>query len=324
MSRVVPPLWATAAFVLLAGCGYVGPPLPPALHMPEPVADLRVTEIGDQIIVRFTPPSQTTEDLPITEMRAITLYVGTGEAPFSRERWAAAARQYQVPVTAHEFPLPASDWAGRSLILGLRTTGRTGRESDWSNLYLLTVGVPLTVPTSIKFENAPDAISLKWSGNAPRYRVLRSVLSDPMPKLETLTEVTSSEYLDQQIAYGARYQYAILGLAAENQQSLPSEPAEFAPADIFPPAVPTGLTAVAGTRSVDLSWTRSPDSDLAGYNIFRATANGPFEPLEQRVLLPAYTDMRVESGQRYLYSVSAIDTTGNESMRSVEASAQVE
>ena len=318
---------ATAALALLAGCGYVGPPLPPALDVPRPITDLSVVELGDKIIVRFTPPTETTEDLPITELQAITLYIGPGEAEFSRDRWAATATQYPIAVAGtdvRELEIPASDWVGQQLVLAVRTTGRTGRESDWSLYEYLSVGTPLDIPSAVTPTNARDAVALNWTGNAPRYRVLRSVLSDPATKLEPIGETDAAEYVDSAIVYGMRYRYVILGIAGERQQSLPSPPIDFAPADVIAPAAPAGLRAVPGTRSVDLSWTRSPDADLEGYNVFRAVGDGPFTALEQRVPLPAYTDTSVESGMRYRYMVSAIDKAGNESDRSPEAAAQVE
>lgn len=309
-----------AAFALLAGCGYVGPPLPPALYLPRPVADLRADVIGDRLIVRFTPPKLTTEDLPVTELRAITLFAGRGEAPFARERWAAVARQFQIPVAAETFELRASDFVGQELVLGLRTTGRTGRESDWSNLEIVPVAAPLTQPGNVVFESVPDAISLHWSGNAPRYRIARVVEG----KLVPLAETSAAEYVDRAIVYGTRYDYVITGLAGERQQSMPSPPVSFTPTDSFPPGVPGRPSAITSGRAVDLSWTRSADDDLAGYNLYRATGDGPFEPLAQRVPLPAYNDTRVESGKRYRYTVSAVDVAGNESARSAEAAVQVE
>jgi fibronectin type 3 domain-containing protein len=316
---------ATAVFALFAGCGYVGPPLPPALNIPKPATDLRVTEVGDKIIVHFTPPEKTTEDLPVETLRAITLYVGPGEANFSRERWAATAHQYPIAVTANDYEFNGADWAGQNLVIGLRTTGRTGKQSDWSTSYsYLLVGTPLIAPTDVTTVNAPDAVSLKWSGNAPRYRVMRAVLTDPMPKLEPVAEVDAPEYMDRTIADGARYQYVILGIAGKDQESLPSEPVEFSPKDVFAPEIPMGLSAVAGERSITLSWSRSPDDDLEGYNIFRAVGDGAFTLLAPKVTLPAYTDAAVQVGTRYRYVISAVDKTGNESGQSMEATAQVE
>jgi hypothetical protein len=311
------------SFALLGGCGYIGPPMPPALNIPLPVMDLSVTEVGDKIIVHFTPPVMTTDNLPVESLRAMTLYVGPSEPPFSRERWAATTRRYEVPLTATEYTLNANDWAGQDLVISIRTTGRTGKESDWATTYgVLTVGVPLLAPSAVKPANAPDAIALTWTGNAPRYRVLRAELKDPMPKLVQIAEVDAPEYVDQAIAEGARYQYVILGIGGSNRQSLPSEAVEFVPKDVFPPAVPMGLTAISGDRSVTLSWSRSPDDDLEGYNIFRAVDDGALQPLTQHVTLPAFTDTTVEAGRRYRYAVSAVDKSGNESGKSAEASAQ--
>ncbi len=314
----------TAAFALVAGCGYVGPPLPPALNVPKAVTDLSVTEIGDQFIVRFTRPDKTTEDLPVETLRAVTLYVGPAEENFSQDRWIATARRYEVPIGAKEFTIRTSDWTGQTLAIGLRTTGRTGKESGWSNLTPLSVGQPLMAPSNVTATNAPEAVSLKWSGNAPRYRVMRTTLTDPMPKLERAAEVDSTDYLDRTIAEGARYRYVILGIDGDNRQSLPSAAIEFAPEDKFAPAVPMGPSAVAGEKSITISWSRSADDDLEGYNVFRAVGDGAFERVAQKVTLPAYTDTAVEVGKRYRYVVSAVDRAGNESDRSVEASAQVE
>jgi fibronectin type 3 domain-containing protein len=312
-------LLATVLLISLAGCGYVGPPLPPALYIPQRVMDLRAEVIGEEILVHFTAPTLTTEDLPATELRAITLYIGPSEREFSRDRWAASAQRYTVAVNRDSFELPAAAFAGQQLVLSLRTTGRTGRESDWSTYAYLTVAPPLTPPANVVSRNLPDAVSLTWSGNAPRYRIARIVEGKAQP----LAETDAPEYVDHAIVYGMNYEYVIVGLAGDKQQSLPSVPIAVTPADEFPPAIPSGLTAVATGSSVDLSWTRSADDDLAAYNVFRAIGDGLFEPLT-RVLLPAYVDTRVEAGKRYRYKVSATDTTGNESDRSTEAVAQVE
>ena len=53
--------------LFLAGCGHVGDPMPPALHIPAPVSDLAAVERGDRIIVQFTVPELTTDGMVIKE-----------------------------------------------------------------------------------------------------------------------------------------------------------------------------------------------------------------------------------------------------------------
>jgi len=90
------------------------------------------------------------------------------------------------------------------------------------------------------------------------------------------------------------------------------------PVDEFPPAVPAGLTAVPTASSIELTWDRDTEPDLAGYRIYRAASGGEFEKIGETAEAPSYSDKQVESGKQYRYAVSAFDKAGNESKRSVE------
>jgi hypothetical protein len=107
--------------------------------------------------------------------------------------------------------------------------------------------------------------------------------------------------------------------------SSPSAPIETEYRDIFPPPVPTGLVSAADStsRAIDLNWTPDVDPGLAGYIVYRrpAGSNQPPErisPAGKPVQASSWSDTTALSGQRYAYSVSAIDTSGNESQRSAE------
>lgn len=64
-----------------------------------------------------------------------------------------------------------------------------------------------------------------------------------------------------------------------------------------------------------LVWTPSPDPDLKGYEVWRATGEGPFQKVAS-VATAAWVDPGLEVGQAYRYQVSAVDQLGNESGRS--------
>jgi fibronectin type 3 domain-containing protein len=98
--------------------------------------------------------------------------------------------------------------------------------------------------------------------------------------------------------------------------------------DIFPPTVPSGLQAVfsgPGQQAfIDLIWAPVTDADLAGYNLYRREPGSTPEKLNSELLqAPAYRDMNVVKGRTYIYSVSAVDVRGNESVRSEETSESV-
>ncbi|MEI9813716.1 MAG: hypothetical protein WDO18_14160 [Acidobacteriota bacterium] len=305
----------------------VGPPLPPALNIPQPIADLRTEVTGDKIIVHFTPPALTGERLPITKLRAIELLIGPSDPNFSQQRWASTAHRYALSVDdlgPRDFSVPSTEWAGKEIVIGARTIGPSGRASDWSNLNILNVNAPLATPRLDAPRATAKGVALTWSGDAQRYRILRATLSDPEPKLEPVGESTARDFVDPDAEFGTRYRYVILGLGGESQQSLPSEPVEIQPVDTFGPATPTGLSAVAGVTSIDLSWTQNTEDDLAGYNLFRAVDDGPFTLVLGGIAVPAFTDPNVQSGKRYRYTLSAVDKTGNESQRSPETATRIE
>jgi hypothetical protein len=111
--------------------------------------------------------------------------------------------------------------------------------------------------------------------------------------------------------------------------SQPSAPVETAYRDIFPPPVPVGLVSASdsSSRSIDLDWTPNVDHGLAGYIVYRralGTSEIPerISPAGKPVTTSNWSDSTAAPGQRYAYSVSAIDLSGNESQRSTEVEDQ--
>jgi len=95
------------------------------------------------------------------------------------------------------------------------------------------------------------------------------------------------------------------------------------PRDVTPPSPPTNLVAIPSEGVVRLSWTPSPETDVAGYIVYRAPATGGFERIGS-VDVPAttYLDRTVARGT-YRYVVTAQDRAArpNESRRSNEVRA---
>ena len=76
----------------------------------------------------------------------------------------------------------------------------------------------------------------------------------------------------------------------------------------------TGSGATIQHR-VDLSWSASTSSSVAGYNVYRATsATGSYSRMNA-ALNPSmsYSDSTVQSGQTYFYATTAVDSSGVES-----------
>ena len=97
--------------------------------------------------------------------------------------------------------------------------------------------------------------------------------------------------------------------------------------DANPPAQPTGLSAVAGTNQINLTWTANTEPDLAGYNLYRsATTPVPTNgtPLNGSTLITgtSYINSCPVNGINY-YALVAVDTSNNPSSPSAEANTSV-
>ncbi len=89
--------------------------------------------------------------------------------------------------------------------------------------------------------------------------------------------------------------------------------------DLFPPNAPSGVTATGTTSTMELRWIRNGELDLAGYIVSRASSPaGPFTPITE--VPDTRTSYRVDGGlaslSQYVYTVVAVDSSGNRSAAS--------
>jgi hypothetical protein len=89
-------------------------------------------------------------------------------------------------------------------------------------------------------------------------------------------------------------------------------------------AAPTAPAAAPSSHSVSLNWDASASS-VVGYHVYRSSlSGGPYARISgSTVSALNYNDPTVQSGTRYFYVVSALDSSGTESAYSHEAAADV-
>ena len=231
---------ALAAISLLAGCGYIGEPLPPALSIPVAIKDLRVIEYGDNLLIEFTAPALTTEGLGITALQGIELRIGATEPDFNVDRWAPKATKIDADVKKPgdvSKEVPAKDFVGKEVVIAARAIGSKGRAGAWSNLATLKVIEPLKQPAGFKVEGIADGVQLTWSGSATKYRIFRGT-GDEQPA--PIAESDGPSYADMTAAYDTAYRYFVQAVDGK-VESLVSTTLPYTPKDTFAPAVPADL-----------------------------------------------------------------------------------
>lgn len=93
------------------------------------------------------------------------------------------------------------------------------------------------------------------------------------------------------------------------------------PADTTPPSAPANLEGVSGDGEITLNWSANSESDLDGYNVYRAQESfsgvSGRTPLNSQLLTETgFTDTDVENGTTYFYRITALDEDENESSTS--------
>ena len=308
--------------VILAGCGYVGEPLPPALRRPVPVTDLSAVEHASKILIQFTVPKTTTEDLDIKDTPDIELRVGPKGNGFQLGFWMTVSDRIaniSQDNGAAKAEVDVAKYAGQTVVVGVNVHGPGGRSAGWSNFTELTVVPPLGQPEGFELSDGPDQVQLKWRAEAPEFRVFRKTVE--AINWTRIGVSTKPEYADTTIEYGQTYQYYVQGQQKSGDGYAESEGSEvrtIKPVDVFPPAVPTGLTVQAGTGNMELVWERNTEKDFAAYRIYK---DGKL--LSQGLTSPAFSDPDVQPGTKYQYQISALDTAGNESAKCASVQAEL-
>ncbi|HLW80421.1 MAG TPA: hypothetical protein VKS20_00115 [Candidatus Acidoferrales bacterium] len=224
-------------------------------------------------------------------------------------------------------------------------------ESDRSNAIQIPI-LPAPQPIhDLRAQIANDTVELSWSAPAIvpsgasepvsiRYQVYRAELpdvnsasSEPLAAAATpvaasagfalLGESSEPSYSDTKVEAGRSYRYKVRSIAkyvAGSVESQDSNVIEVKLAASHRPAAPNNVLATvvpahgAAPPSVELSWEISPETDLAGYNIYRSNEENETGTRVNTapVLVPVFRDTSVVPGVEYFYRITAI-RGGNES-----------
>lgn len=193
---------------------------------------------------------------------------------------------------------------------------------------------PLPAPAPVSAvtasQSAAGPVTVSWSPSAGNgtttvgYYVYRSTT---LPVDTSGTPVSGSNRLsgtsfsDSTIAASTTYYYAVIA-SNDSANSAPTTSPAVTTRDTVPPGQVTGLTAIATQTSVALSWSAVPDSDVAGYRVYRSTTS----PVPTSgaglagglVTGTTFTDTTVVTGTSYAYVVLAEDAAGNRGIASAE------
>lgn len=349
-----------AICLIISGCGTEGAPMPPSLNLPDPVTNLAAVRAGSQVTLTWKMPKRNTDKLLLKGN--VPVHICRKENAGSCVSIPANLVLPPEATGAFTEDLPPALATGdpRTLTYFVELISKSGRSAGPSNSAVVLAGQAPAPVVNLSAKVIKAGVVLRWTPDstsqairlhrklltphpasqdkqnptsAPPEPLEQNLLVDPAAQPEETSNQVPDRALDKDIRFGQVYEYRAQRVARIDVDGKTlelagpfSDPIRVEVRDIFPPAIPTGLVAVATLAqpgvetAIDLSWQPVTDADLAGYTVYRREAEGPWQRITpaQPIVPPGFHDTHVQPGHTYHYAVTAIDQGDHESPRSTE------
>jgi hypothetical protein len=288
--RALPVLLAAAA--IASGCASPEEPTARRPIIPQTVQDLQARQQGDDVVLTFTLPSQSTRKEPLAAAPAIEIYRGAVEAGRPPEK-TSTRLLYTIPgEMANSFlsngriiyrDAIAAGAAGTEQVYTIRTRAARNRSSAESNRVVVRVRPAPAIVTNVSARVAGQSVTVSWPRDANAdYRVYKAEIAPesaaaaaadpakalvwkPLVQVAQMGPATSSgsaslQYQDEDVEFRHSYMYFVRRVAqfgADTVESADSKAVVITVAEAVPPAAPQDVEAVvvpaAGTEAAYVS-----------------------------------------------------------------------
>lgn len=343
-------------FLLLAlvsfggtSCGKRKPPLPPEPKVFQR-AEIAGFQRGNRIVISWKMPEKNAPVNDVRHIRTVDVYRLaerlTSPPNISEEQFAARSVLIgSVPVDDDDFASKSVSYtdtlqlAGQPsrLLYAVRFVNKSGQKAPFSNIIVIEPEAKVAAaPTSLAGSVTQDAIELTWTApaanadgttpvNLAGYNVYRSPSKTQAGTLLNRTPITGTTYSDRTFEFEKDAFYFVravsTGTGDTPTESGESNIFEVKPKDTFPPSAPVSITIGASPNAISIFFPPNPESDIAGYRIYRSEDPNLDKANWQLLTKEAidantFQDTSVQADKTYYYFVTAVDKFGNVSERS--------
>jgi hypothetical protein len=304
---------------------------------------------GNTVILSWPAPPRNAPDSSVQSIRRIDIYrlAEKPNAPRALTEDDFAGRATLVGSVTYDQIRNAGDTLTYSDVLQLtgdlarlryavRYVNASGQRAAFSNFLLIEPAVRIARPPTLQEtgkEITEESINLVWQpptanidGSTPvnllGYNVYRMDESQSSPGQTPINAslISGTEYADKNFKFGAQYRYIVravsLGTEGAQVESLNSNIIAVTPRDTFAPVAPSGISIGPAPGKLSIFFAANPETDIAGYNIYRSTdpdlPKANWTKLNSALLTrTSFVDDKVETGKKYYYYLTAVDTAGN-------------
>ena len=156
--------------------------------------------------------------------------------------------------------------------------------------------------------------------NVLGYNVYRSLSETEPAKLLNKTPVADRSYEDRFFEFDKTYFFFVrtvsLGTDGQPVESSESNIVKLATRDVFAPSAPAAITLAATPTTISIFFAINPETDVAGYRIYRSTdpsiAKKDWQLLTKEILTAnTYQETDIKTGTVFYYYITAVDKAGN-------------
>lgn len=163
-------------------------------------------------------------------------------------------------------------------------------------------------PTHLVAVAGDRKANLTWDANQEPNIVGYNVYMDGVKINSALVNGTAYSALG--LTNGVTYSFTVTAVDSDGNESPHSNIAYATPKDSWPPDVPQRVVTTGLDGQVEVKWDANTDSDLAGYNLYQDGVKVNTALITD----PIYSVTGLTNGITYVYTVTAVDTSGNESV----------
>ncbi len=171
---------------------------------------------------------------------------------------------------------------------------------------------------------AEGQVRLDWQPCLSRDLALHRIYRQQKRSFSVVAELGKEHttWIDRDVERGGSYRYRITEVDGSGNESEPSREVEVVAVDSNPPEPPPAVSAIHSRRGVEIAWQPSPAEDVIGYRVYRAAYRGDsWQQIGGKLITETQlVDRRGEA--RFVYAVSAVDSSGNEGPKTEGSAAE--
>jgi fibronectin type 3 domain-containing protein len=231
----------------------------------------------------------------------------------------------------HEQAEPGTQY--RYTVTAVDSNGNEGPLSNPANVYIWDYRTPSPVTGfEAAYDSSLRAVELSWSpteelSSLRTYQILRrqthpqagDIFDQLNEAAHTDTLFVDKGYDEDAFQDGVFFEYGVVSVGKNGNRS-DTVWTEIQIPDLNPPNTPTAIEArMRSGERIQVSWNASGSGDVTSYRLYRqgTDMNGDMLLAESPRGERYFRDESIELNMEYIYSVTAVDSVGNESGRAV-------